>query len=117
MDGVTILYIKQAFTDFEAILLCISIVGAAIFAAIAFATFDENIPVSGVFTGLVIVLIIAAIRIPRSDTLYEVTVDESVSYQELSTRYEVVSQRGQIITVREKEQKDDTDTENSAVSE
>lgn len=117
MDGVTILYIKQAFTVFEAILLFSSIVGAAFFATIAFATFDENTLVSCVSLAVVIVLIIAAVRLPKSDTLYEATVDESVSYQELSARYEIVSQRGQILTLREKEQKDDTDTENPPVSE
>lgn len=108
MDGVTILYIRHAFTFFEATLLSISIVGGVIFTAVAFTTLDENTLVSCVSLAVVIVLIIAAIRLPRSDTLYEVTVDESVSYQELSTRYEVVSERGQIITVREKEQKDET---------
>lgn len=109
MDGVTILYTKQAYTWFEAILLGGGLFGVIIFAMIAFSMLDENILVSCIFCALVIVLIIAAIRIPQSDTLYEVTVDESVSYQELSTRYEIVSKRGQIITVREKEQKDETD--------
>ena len=108
MDGVTILYIKQAFTSFEAILLGISISGAAVFAAIAFSMLDENIIVSCVFAALTVMLIIFSVCLPKSDTLYEVTVDKSVSYQELSTRYEVVSERGQIITVREKEQKDET---------
>ena len=109
MDGVTILYTKQALTFFEAILLGISISGAAVFAAIAFNTLDENIIVSCVFCALTVVLIIFAICLPKSDTLYEVTVDEGVSYQELLTRYEVVSERGQIITVREKDRKDDTE--------
>lgn len=108
MDGVTILYIKQVYTWFEAILLCSSIVGAAMFAIAAFATFDENTIVSCVSLAVVIVLIIAAVRLPQSDTLYEATVDESVSYQKLSARYEIVSQRGQILTLREKDQKDET---------
>lgn len=107
MEGVTILYIKQAYTLFEAILLCSSLVGAAMFAIVAFSMLDENLLVSCVFVALTTVLIIFCIRLPQSDTLYEATVDESVSYQELSKRYEVVSQRGQILTLREKEQKDE----------
>lgn len=108
MDGVTILYIKQAYTWFEAILLCSSLVGTAMFAIVAFSMLDENLLVSCVFVALTVVLIIFAIRLPQSDTLYEAIVDESVSYQELSARYEIVSKRGQIITLREKEQKDET---------
>lgn len=107
MDGVTILYTKQAYTWFEAILLGGSLFGVIIFAMIAFSMLDENILVSCIFCALVTVLIIVAIRIPQSDTLYEVTVDGSVSYQNLSTRFEIVSQRGQLITVREKGQKDE----------
>lgn len=108
MDGVTILYTEQTFTAFEVVLLWSSLVGAVFLSTIAFAMLDESIPVSCVFFAVAIALIIVAIRIPRSDTRYEVTVDESVSYQELSARYEIVSQRGQIITLREKEQKDET---------
>ena len=104
MDGVTILYIKQAYTVIEAIILCSSIVGVVIFSMLAFSMLDENLLVSCVFVSLTVVLIIFAIRLPQSDTLYEAIVDESVSYQELSTRYEIVSKRGQIITLREKEQ-------------
>lgn len=107
MDGVTILYVKQAYTWFEAILLCSSIVGVIIFAMVVFSMLDENLLVSCIFVAVITMLIIFSFRIPQSDTLYEVTVDESVSYQELSTRYEVVSERGQIITLREKEQKDE----------
>ena len=107
MDGVTILYIKQAYTWFEAIIMGISLFGVAMFGVIAFSMLDENLLVSCVFVALTVVLIIFAIRLPQSDTLYEAIVDESVSYQELSARYEIVSKRGQIITLREKEQKDD----------
>lgn len=107
MDGVTILYTEQTFTVFEAILLWSSLVGAVFFSTISLAMLDESIPVSCVFFAVAIALIIIAIRLPRSDTRYEVTVDESVSYQELSARYEIVSQKGQIITVREKERADE----------
>lgn len=109
MEGVTILYVRQTFTFFEAILLSISIGGAVILATIGFAMIAENLVVSCVSIAVATVLIIVGIQIPKSDTLYEVTVDEGVSYHELLTRYEVVSERGQIITVREKEQNDDTE--------
>lgn len=108
MDGVTILYIKQAYTLFEAIILCSSIVGVVIFSMLAFSMLDENLLVSCVFVALTTVLIIFCIRLPQSDTLYEATVDESVSYQELSERYEIVSKRGQILTLRERERQDET---------
>lgn len=117
MDGVTILAVEQTYTVFEAILMGSSLFGVVILGMIAFSMLDENLLVSCVFVSLTVVLIIACIRMPRSEVRYEVTVDESVSYQELSARYEIVSRRGQIITVREKEQKNDTDTEDSAVSE
>ncbi len=104
MDGVTILYTVQTYNVFEAILMGISLFGVVMFGVIAFSMLDENLLVSCVFVSLTTVLIIACIRMPRSEVRYEVTVDESVSYQELSTRYEIVSKRGQIITLREKEQ-------------
>lgn len=106
MDGVTILAVEQTYTVWGAILLSSGIFGVVIFGMIAFSMLDENLLVSCVFVSLTTVLIIACIRIPRSEVRYEVTVDESVSYQELSARYEVVSQRGQIITVSERKQKD-----------
>lgn len=109
MEGVTILYAKQTFNFFEVILLTISICGAAIFATIAFTMLAENLAVSCISIAVATALIIVGIQIPKSDTLYEVTVDEGVSYHELLTRYEVVSERGQIITVREKERNDDTE--------
>lgn len=89
--------------------LTISIYGAAIFATIGFVMLAENLAVGCASIAVATVFIIVSIQIPKSDTLYEVTVDESVSYHELLTRYEVVSERGQIITVREKERKDDTE--------
>lgn len=107
MDGVTILATVQTYTVVEAILLGSSFFGIIIFGMIAFSMLDENLLVSCVFVSLTVMLIIFCIRMPQSEVRYEVTVDESVSYQELSARYVVVSQRGQIITVREKEQKDE----------
>ena len=107
MDGVTILAVEQTYTVFEAMLMTISIFGVVLFAIIAFSMLDENFLISCVFVSLTTVLIIVGIRMPRSEVRYEATVDESVSYQELSARYEIVSKRGQIITLREKEQKDD----------
>lgn len=109
MDGVTILAVEQTCTVFEAILLGSSLFGVVIFGMIAFSMLDENLLVSCVFVALTVVLIIVCIRMPRSEVRYEVTVDESVSYQELSSRYEIVSRRGQILTLREKEQNHETD--------
>lgn len=107
MDGVTILYVKQAYTLFESIIMCISVVGMVFLGIAAFATLDESIPVSCAAFAVVLIFLIISINLPQSDTLYEATVDETVSWQELQARYEVVSARGQIVTLREREPKDE----------
>ena len=107
MDGVTILAVEQTYTVIEAIILCSSVVVAAILGTIAFAMLDESLPVSCVFFLVATVLIIVAIRTPQSETQYKVVIDDSVTYQEFLARYDVISQKGQIITVIEKERVDE----------
>lgn len=109
MDGVTVLNTYQWYSIIGGIILAFGIVGIVAFGTISLGLFDENVFISGICAGLVILIIIGCFRIRKTDTLYEVTVDDTVSWQEFSEHYHVVKIRGQIITVMERGQKDETD--------
>ena len=46
--------------------------------------------------------------VPKTEHI-QATLDDSVSYVELTNKYEIVKSDGRIITMVEKEQKDDTE--------
>ena len=47
-------------------------------------------------------LIAYSIEIPTGKYVYQVTIDETVSFQELYEHYEIIDQQGKIYTIREK---------------
>lgn len=107
MDGVTILNTYQTYTLGWTVILVTAIVAAGFCFAISFAFFDSSTIISGISGGLCVVLIIAAFHIPKTITGYEIIVDHSVSWEELTEHYQIINVRGRILKVEEKEQKDE----------
>lgn len=109
MDGVTVLNIYQQYSIFGGVFLAFGVVMTVGLVTAALFTFEDNVMISGICWGLAILFIVGCFSIKQTDTLYEVTLDDSVSWNEFSEHYHIVKVRGQIITVMEREQKDETD--------
>ena len=108
MDGVTILNTYMAWTRSNtAILLsCNLFLVVGIICGIALLLNDEDI--GGFMIGTCIALMMLLFfNIPKTEHI-QATLDDSVSYVELTDRYEIVKSDGRIITMIEKEQKDET---------
>lgn len=108
MDGVTILNVTQNYTTIGALYMTFVMAAAIISFYVFLIAFDDNILVSGIFAGIGVLMIFVGFRIPKNETAYEVTVDHDVLWQDFTDRYKIIKQRGDIITVTEKETKDDT---------
>lgn len=111
MDGVTILNTYMAWTrSSTALLLLVNLfLTAGIVVGIAMLADDDY------FGGFVIGLCIAGIllmfcNVPKTEHI-QATLDDSVSYVELTDKYEIIKSDGRIITMIEKEQKEKDDTE------
>lgn len=109
MDGVTILNTYMEWTrSSTALLLFVNLfLAAGIIGGIAMLAEDAY------FGGFVIGLCIAGIllmfcNVPKTEHI-QATLDDSVSYVELTDKYEIVKSDGRIITMIEKEQKNDTE--------
>lgn len=122
MDGVTILNeieyvttIPGEFNDNAALLtLLITIIIGAIIGFVL--GLDDNMPIIGAIVGAlcgVVLGILAGVlfgaTFTESDeiktiTRYEVTLDDSVSMNEFTNKYNIIEQRGQIWVVEEKEE-------------
>lgn len=107
MEGVTILNTYMEWTrSSTAILLFVNLLLAAgIVGGIAMLAEDDY------FGGFVIGACIAGIllmfcNVPKTEHI-QATLDDSVSYVELTDRYEIVKSDGRIITMIEKERKED----------
>lgn len=104
MDGVTILNTYQEYSVGWSVILVMAVVAAGFCLAISISYLDYNIIISGFFAGLCAVLVIACFQIPMTRTEYAITLDDSVSWNELTNHYKVISIRGKILKVEEKEQ-------------
>lgn len=101
MNGVTILNTYQAYSPEGVLLLFACIVGLSVFTIAAVALFDEHEVISGFCVGLVILLLGGCFRIKRTETRYEVLLNDSVSYAEFLEHYNVLHVRGKILEVKE----------------
>lgn len=106
MDGVTILNTYQTYSFWGAVLLVTGIVSGFVCGAVAFAMLDDNIIFSGISAGLAVVVVIGCFAIPNSETIHEVTIDDSVSWNDFAEHYKVLQERGRILRVEERELKD-----------
>lgn len=107
MDGVTILNTYMAFTR-ESLLLIFCACGLSVLAIIfSFVLYCENIEVgSATMLGIAtFIVLMASLSISKTEHIQAV-LDDSVSYTELTDKYEIVKSDGRIITMIEKEQKD-----------
>ena len=109
MDGVTILNTYMEWTrSSTALLLFVNLfLAAGIVGGIALLVNDYDYHIGG----LVICFCIAGIfstfcYVPKTEHT-QATLDDSVSYVELTDRYEIVKSDGRIITMIEKERKED----------
>ena len=109
MDGVTILNTYMEWTrSSTALLLFVNLfLGAGIVGGIALLANDEYI--GGFVIGLCIAgILLMFYYVPKTEHI-QATLDDSVSYIELTDKYEIVKSDGRIITMIEKERKDDKD--------
>lgn len=111
MDGVTILNTYMAWTrSITAIVVFFDLfLTVGIVCGIVLLLNDDS---SGGFLigASIALMLITFFYIPKTEHI-QATLDDSVSYVELTDRYEIIKSDGRIITMIEKEQKDGSDKE------
>ena len=106
MDGVTILNTYMEWTrSSTALLLFVNLfLAAGIVGGIALLANDEYI--GGFVIGLCIAgILLMFCNVPKTEHI-QATLDDSVSYTELTDKYEIVKSDGRIITMIERKMKD-----------
>lgn len=119
MDGVTILNTiteNVSNTDCLIVLLIFSIVIIIISFIAIIAVSDKFSEFNGfviayIITGIAgisfLIVSILELKTPQEpQTLYEVTISDEVSFKDFTSKYEIVDQRGEIYTVKERERND-----------
>lgn len=105
MDGVTILQTMPAFTIKEFIILTIIILFLFLLGFISILKLDALL--GGVF--MAIALMVAVQGVSPHPKQYKITVSDTVSYNELTAKYNIIDTDGKIITVEEKDNGKDSD--------
>lgn len=100
MDGVTILQTIPAVTNKEYIILIIAVLFLIILGGVLLLKFDALL--AG-FAFMAFALIVAAQGINPHPKQYKITVDNTVSYNEFTAKYNIIETDGKIITVEEKD--------------
>lgn len=113
MDGITILNTIDVYSDKRALIIslmffiAINIVGIAL-------CINEKIKHDNIISGAIIMLIcfflglvfsVAISNYAKKEyvyTQYEVLIDDSVNLKEFNEKYEIIDQRGEIYTIKEK---------------
>lgn len=111
MDGVTILNTYMEWTrSSTALLLFFGLfLAAGIVGGIVLLVNDYDYHIGCFMIGLCIAGIFSTFYyVPKTEHI-QATLDDSVSYVELTDKYEIVKSDGRIITMIEREQKDDTE--------
>ena len=109
MNGVTILNSYESLTNFGSILLmsilCTWFLAAAIVALFALLKYGcDSWKEFAILVVCIVLFIICGCLIPEDkyETHYQVTVDNSVSMNEVQNKYEIIEVEGKIYTVRER---------------
>ena len=102
MDGVTILNTYASYSFLWALGLSAGIVSVVFLFVISFHMLDENVVISGICFGLTIIVALGCIAIPKTETIHEVILDDTVSWVEFDKHYRVQQQRGRILKVKER---------------
>lgn len=100
MDGVTILQTIPAVTNKEYIIVIITVLFLIILGGVLALKFDALL--AGVAL-MALALIVAAQGVHPHPKRYKITVDNTVSYNELTAKYNIIETDGKIITVEEKD--------------
>lgn len=100
MDGVTILQTIPAVTNKEYIILIIAVLFLIILGGVLLLKFDALL--AG-FAFMALALIVAAQGVHSHPKQYKITVDNTVSYNEFTAKYNIIETDGKIITVEEKD--------------
>lgn len=94
MDGVTILNTYMTYSDGWAIILAAGVVGGILLLTAALFLIRDREILAGVVSMILVLLIgIGCYRIPQT-TYYEIVVNSSVSWKQLTDKYDVVKIRG-----------------------
>jgi len=81
----------------------IFLVGVVFFAVIAIVAFSEKQYGSGVFSGLVSIILIYSTVYAFSDNrvpIVKATIDDNISYVEMNSHYELMKQEGKLYTFK-----------------
>ena len=100
MDGVTILQTIPAVTNKEYIIVIITVLFLIVLGGVLLLKFDALL--AGVAL-MALALIVAAQGVHPHPKQYKITVDNTVSYNELTAKYNIIETDGKIITVEEKD--------------
>lgn len=110
MDGITVLnVIEHEVTGWGwNIFALLPLIFGVILVLIAFVTIDDpevwtgGVLVLGAIFILLGVMILQSAKVVSTYNTYEVTIDDTVNWVELNNKYEVLSQRGNIIEIKER---------------
>lgn len=113
MEGITILNSYEYLTNFSIIfaliMLCALLFSASVLTLFALVKYGFYTCKGLVFlVACIAFTIICSFCIPEKkyETLYQVTIDDSVSMAEFTSKYEVVKQEGSLYTIIEKTNKE-----------
>lgn len=100
MNGVTILQTMPAVTNKEYIIIIIAVLFLIILGGVLILKFDALL--AGV-AFMAFALIVAAQGVHPHPKQYKIAVDNTVSYNEFTAKYNIIETDGKIITVEEKD--------------
>lgn len=100
MNGVTILQTMPAVTNKEYIIIIIAVLLLIILGGVLILKFDALL--TG-FAFMAFTLIVAAQGVHPHPKQYKIAVDNTVSYNEFTAKYNIIETDGKIITVEEKD--------------
>lgn len=100
MDGVTILQTIPAVTNKEYIIVIITVLFLIVLGGVLLLKFDALL--AGVVF-MALALIVSAQGVHPHPKRYKITVDNTVSYNEFTAKYNIIETDGKIITVEEKD--------------
>lgn len=108
MDGVTILNTYYGYTNNDAAFLVFVITGLCLFAGLGVGAIvcEERLAGCAIIIGSAL-LIGIALNVTSKVEHIQATVDDSVSWIEITNRYKIIKVDGQIVTMIEKEAADD----------
>lgn len=106
MNGVTILQTMPAVTNKEYIIIIIAVLFLIILGGVLILKFDALL--AGV-AFMAFALIVAAQGVHPHPKQYKIAVDNTVSYNEFTAKYNIIETDGKIITVEEKDNEKNSD--------